>query len=74
MAKKPIKKDKEGNEIIDLRDKVTVVATKDAKHYEEGKEFMCHPKIAEKLIENGYAKLKTGGKTITPKDDDKADD
>lgn len=67
---KEIKKDKRGYEIGDLRDKVTVVATGKALFHKEGEEYMCHPKIAELIVKRGFAKFKSDGKVVKPKDTD----
>lgn len=43
------------SEMIKLTDKVTIIAKKGAKHLKAGEEYQVHPKIAETLIEKGYA-------------------
>lgn len=52
---------KKGEKIINLKDKVTVIATKDAKHHKAGKEVTCHPEVAKFMIKNGWATEKKGG-------------
>lgn len=52
------KQDADGNEIVDLTSKTTVVMTKKAPHHKEGEEVQVHPKIADLFIERGYAVAK----------------
>jgi hypothetical protein len=49
---------KEELEAIDLREKVEVIATKDAPHHAEGEVIRCHPKMAEHFIAIGVATTK----------------
>lgn len=42
--------------IVDLTDKVTVIATKDAPYHKEGEEVECSPTVAQKMIDNKWAK------------------
>lgn len=56
MAKE--KKEAKKEEMIRLADKVTIIAQKGAKHLKAGEEYQVHPKIAEHLVEKGYAALK----------------
>lgn len=55
-------KDKDGTEIIDLMQKVTVYATGIAPHHTEGDEITVHPKVAEQFIKNGFATESKDGK------------
>ncbi len=78
MAKKT---DKDGTEIIDLTEKKTVYATKDAPHHELGAEISVHPKVAASFIEKGFATekapagVKPKGKTgKAAKEDENNDD
>jgi hypothetical protein len=52
------KQDADGNEIIDLTSKKTVVMTDKAPHHKKGEEVSVHPKIADLFIERGYAVAK----------------
>jgi len=54
MAKEKAR-DKDGSEIIDLREKTSVYSTNKDPHHVTGEEFKVHPKVAEKLIKKGLA-------------------
>jgi len=41
--------------IIDITDKVKVIATKTAPYHEEGEEIELAPAVAEKMIKNKWA-------------------
>ena len=59
---------KEAGEPIDLAEKTTVYATKNAPYHEEGEEISVHPKLAEHFIEKGFATAEAKGKNAASKD------
>lgn len=52
-------KDSNGNELIDLREKVEVYATSAHPHLAEGSLQRCHPLVANKALLAGWATRET---------------
>lgn len=46
---------KDKDQVINLKEKVTVYATKSAKYHKEGQEISCHPLLAEHMVMKGVA-------------------
>lgn len=56
MADVSEKKDK--GEVINLNKGIAVIGTEKSKYYEKGKEYIVHPKLAEKLVKKGIVTKK----------------
>lgn len=62
---------KPGERIVNLKDKVVMIAAKDAKHHKPGSEFECHPEVAKFLVKTKQADYKDGEDAVIKKDDGK---
>ena len=60
MANENVKKQElqNGDKVVNLFKRVTLIATKENPYYNEGTEFKAQEDIAEYLVKKGYAKNK----------------